>query len=169
MLMVKKGLLYTLLVLFLLFWFAPYEKFFYTMQHHLATKNIYLHYDNLSSKWWGGLAMENFEVSRGNNIIFQAKQFEIFPFFVSLNASANESNLYEQFAKIEAKEAKLSWSIFSINEIDINAQGNFGTIEGSFSLLDTKLKLRFASDDNIEYLKSFLKEDNNGWYYEKAF
>ena len=167
--MVKKGLLYTLLTLFLLFWFAPFEKLFYTLQHKFAAKNIYLHYDNFSSGLLNKLSMDNFEVSRGATTIFRAKHFEIIPLFIWMNAEANELDLYEQFAKIETKEASLNWSIFSPDEININAEGDLGKMEGSLLLSKSKLRLKFNPKGDIEHLQTFFKKDKEGLYYEKTF
>lgn len=167
--MVKKGLLYTLLVLFLFLWFAPFEKLFYTMQHHLATKNIYLQYDNLSLNLLNKLSMDNFEVSRGATVILHAKHFEITPFFAWINTEVNGLDLYEQFAKIETKEASLNWSIFSPYKINIDAKGDFGNTEGNFLLSKSKLRLKFNPKGDIGYLQTFLKKDKEGLYYEKTF
>ncbi len=69
----------------------------------------------------------------------------------------------------QTDKAILSHSIISPLNASIHAEGSFGTIEGSVDLKERKLHLDFNETKEIEMIRSQLKKDEKGWYYETSF
>ncbi len=53
--------------------------------------------------------------------------------------------------------------------IKIEASGDFGKAKGLYDLRKRLLHLRFIDAKKIDALRPWLKQDKEGWYYEKQF
>ncbi len=54
-------------------------------------------------------------------------------------------------------------------DLKIEASGDFGTAKGGIDLRKRVLRLRFIDAKKIDALRPWLKQDKEGWYYEKQF
>ena len=69
----------------------------------------------------------------------------------------------------QTDKAILSHSLLSPLNASIHAEGSFGVIEGNVDLKERKLHIDFNETKEIEMIKSQLKKDEKGWYYETSF
>jgi len=67
------------------------------------------------------------------------------------------------------KNIDISHSVLSLTNIDIEGNGTMGELEGVVRLSDRKVRINFKEGTNLNSLRTFLKKDKKGWYYEKAF
>lgn len=69
----------------------------------------------------------------------------------------------------ETKSALLRHSIFSPEEVLVEASGSFGTLTGEIDLNTRQVHLDFNESKNIQMLKPALKKSEKGWVYETSF
>lgn len=169
--MVKKVLLFLVVIWFFLILLMPKVEFYYALEKELAKYDVKLNEQQIDS---GAFSLDI------KDIDIYVKGVEV----AHLDRLSISTLLFYTHSKLE----KLTFSSFlkgqvpdNIESIDIyhkivnplvvsmDANGSFGEARGKLSLATHKVRVNLVKTEDISSIKSFLKKDKKGWYYEKSF
>jgi len=169
--MVKKYLLWLFVLWFAFLFFMPKPELYYALERELAKQDIKL---NESSIEEGVLYLTIRDVKVYVKGIELAK-IESIHFFTLLGYSSVELKQVEVDDLLKSKVPKniekvfASHNIFSPFSLSLDANGSFGVAKGRLSLVDNNVSVKLVEANDIDTLKPFMKQDEEGWYYEASF
>ncbi len=169
--MVKKVFIALFVAWFALLVFMPKQEIYYKLEKELAKKEIKINEKSIeeglfsltlkqASVYVKGIKIATIEELTLFTLLFYTK--------VELDALLLDDSL-KAMAPQQTDKAILSHWVLSPLEASVNAEGTFGAIEGSVDLKERKLHINFSETKEIETIKSQLKKDEKGWYYETSF
>ncbi len=169
--MVKKIFIALFITWFALLLFMPKQEIYYALEKELAKQEIEINEKsreegmffltlNQLSVYVKGIKIATIDELTFFTLLFYTK--------VELDTLILDDAL-KAMAPQQTDKAILSHSIISPLDASIQAEGSFGTIEGSVDLKERKLHLDFNETKEIEMIRSQLKKDEKGWYYETSF
>lgn len=169
--MVKKMFLGLFLIWFGVLAFMPKKELYYKLEEVLEQQEIRIDGETLKEGWFY-LYIENPSISIKGIKIVTIEKMELFTLlFYSkikiLNILLDES--LKETAPEHIGDMTLRHTLLSILNVSLNANCDFGTIEGNANLKERKLRLDLIEVKNIETIKSRLQQDEKGWYYETSF
>ena len=169
--MVKKIFLVFVSIWIAFLMFMPKAEFYYALEAKLAEKDILINEGSIEE---GLFTLTLNDVSLYVKGIEVAKIKEV-QFFTLLFYSSVTIDTLDVDASLQGKipektsEASATHTLFLPTILSIDANGTFGMVEGNVNLLDNNIRLNFVTTDKMDMLKSFLKKDEKGWYYERSF
>jgi len=169
--MVKKYLLWFFVLWFGILVFMPKVELYYALERELAKYDVRL---NEASIEQGVLYLTVRDVSVYAKGIELAR-IESIHFFTLLGYSSMEIKQVEVDdllkSKVPSKIDKVfaSHNIFSPLSLSLDGNGSFGVAEGTLSLMDSTLNVKLVEAKEIATLKPFMKQNEEGWYYETSF
>jgi len=169
--MVKKIFIAVFIAWFALLVFMPKQEIYYKLEKELAKKEIKINEKSIeeglfsltlkqASVYVKGIKIATIEELTLFTLLFYTK--------VELDSFLLDDTL-KAMAPQQTDKAILSHSVLSPLEASVSAEGSFGVIEGSVDLTERKLHIDFNETKEIETIKSQLKKDEKGWYYETSF
>ena len=169
--MVKKFFLWFFLVGFAVLFFMPKAELYYALERELAKQDIRLNEGSIEQ---GVLYLTVRDVTVYAKGIELAK-IESIHFFTLLGYSTLElkqivvDDLLKSKVPSPTEKVSVSHSIFSPLGLTLDANGTFGEAQGEVSLLEGSLRVNLVEAKEISTLKPYLKQDEEGWYYETSF
>ena len=169
--MVKKIFVTLFITWFALLIFMPKQEIYYALEKELAKQEIEINEKsreegmffltlNQLSVYVKGIKIATIDELTFFTLLFYTKiELDTLMFDDALKAMVPQ----------QTDKAILSHSIICPLDALIHAEGSFGTIEGSVDLKERKLHLDFNETKEIEMIRSQLKKDEKGWYYETSF
>ncbi len=169
--MVKKIFIALFIIWFGLLVFMPKQEMFYKLEKELEKQEIKINEKSLeeglfslkvkeASVYVKGIPLATIEEITLFTLLFYTK--------VELHSLLLDDSLKGMVPQ-HMDRAILSHSIISPSMAAMYAQGSFGTVEGNIDLKERVLRLDFNGTKEIEMIKSQLKKDEKGWYYETSF
>ncbi len=169
--MVKKIFIALFIVWFGLLLFMPKQEMYYKLEKELEKQEIEINEKSIeeglfsltvkqASVYIKGIPVATIEELKFFTLLFYTK--------VELDTLLLDDSL-KAMAPQQTDKATLSHSLISPLDTSIHAEGSFGGIEGSVELKERKLHLDFNETKEIEMIRSQLKKDEKGWYYETSF
>ncbi|TET87533.1 MAG: hypothetical protein E3J96_05235 [Sulfurovum sp.] len=169
--MVKKIFITLFIAWFALLVFMPKQELYYKLEEELAKNEIKINKKSIdeglfsltlkqASVYVKGIKVATIEELTLFTLLFYTK--------VELDSFLLDDTL-KAMAPQQTDKAILSHSVLSPLEASVSAEGSFGVIEGSVDLTERKLHIDFNETKEIETIKSQLKKDEKGWYYETSF
>ena len=169
--MVKKVSLIVFLVWLAVLVFMPKRAFYYSLEEALAQKDIRLNEAQINEGWFG-LDVENVTLYVKGIEIAKIKEISFFTVLFYTSIQIEDVQVDEALhSKVPAsiQEATLTHTLFMPLSVSVDANGSFGQVEGKVNLLEGTTHLDFTKATDIKTLKSFLKKNEKGWYYEGSF
>ena len=169
--MVKKTFIALALVWFGLLVFMPKQELYYKLEKQLEKKAIKINEKSIDEGLFSLTINEADVYAKG----IKLATIEKISFFTLLFYSNIElenlvlDNSLKAMAPTQTDEASISHALWNPMELNIEAEGSFGGLSGSVALADKNVRLDFNDTKGIELLKSKLKNDEKGWYYEASF
>lgn len=165
-----------IVMVFVLAWLSvvilmPKKAMYYKLEETLAKNDIKLNEKKIDEGLFS-LTLEQVSVYvKGINVanIEEVRLFTLL-FYTSLEV---ETLMMDDSLKTvlpqETKHATATHSILAPIEVDVKAEGSFGSLRGNVDLNARTIHLDFNESKNIEMLKPQLKKGEKGWIYETSF
>jgi len=164
-------------ITFTIFWFAllvfmPKQELYFTLEKELAKQDIEINEQNIEEGVFSLNLIKPVIYVKGIKIATLEK-INIFTllFYTNINVKSlllNES--LKSYAPEKIDIANISHSILKPFYVNIEAEGSFGILEGDANLNERKLRLNFTeTTKEIDSIRSNLKKDEKGLYYETSF
>lgn len=141
----------------------PKENLYFTLQHFLKEKKIYINSDIYSGI---ALVLKDGTIFYNNIDIMNFKNIKVYP-FIFFN-SINVDSLKINFEGLKIKKLNIIYSIANPKRASIKGESNFGKIDGYIDIFDRKIKIYILNLNNSN-LKRLLKKDKQGFYYYGSF
>jgi hypothetical protein len=168
---VKKGLLYLLVILFSLAIFAPKRELYYLLEEYLMRSDIIIDGEKIHS---GLLALDlehpvlyvkGIKVAKIGEVSF----FTLL-FYTKVSAKDIEPDAsFRRWIPGKIDEVVLRHQVFDPLHIHLQIRGEFGTASGIISLKERKVHIDVTEQKSLGSLRSMLKKGTKGWYYESSF
>ncbi len=169
--MVKKIFIALFIVWFGLLLFMPKQEMYYKLEKELEKQEIEINEKSIEEGLFSLTVKQASVYIKGIPVatIEELKFFTLLLYTkVELDTLLLDDSL-KAMAPQQTDKATLTYSIISPLHASIYAEGSFGGIEGSVELKERKLHLDFNETKEIEMIRSQLKKDEKGWYYETSF
>jgi len=169
--MVKKTAISLLLIWFVLILFMPKEEIYFSLEKELVKNDIELNEESRSEGIFS-LSLNNVTVYVKGIPLLTVEKIDFFTllFYTSIHFETlmiDESLKTMTPTKIE--DLHLSQNMLAPLTLRVNAEGPFGGASGNVDLDKRKLRMDLNDSKALGMLKSKLKEDEKGWYYETSF
>lgn len=166
-----------LFFLFALMAFMPKENFYYLLEQELYKQGVVLSGETLRKSLLLHLNAEALEVSfKGieSAQIADAKLMLLGLYNSVVLRDVKLSSLVESYLPADVATIRVHYSVINPLELTFEAEGDFGSMEGSFAFLDKNLTLTLLPSTlmQMQYLKSlkmFKKAEDGGYSYAKTF
>ncbi len=169
--MVKNSLIAFIVVWLGILVFMPKQESYYKLEEALAKHEIKLNETNIDEGLFSLNLKDVTVYFKGINVatIEEVSLFTLlFYNSIELQLLIVDDSLKKMLPQ-EIKSVVARHSILSPLEVSIDASGSFGSALGNIDLNEGKVRLDFNESKNIDMLKSQLKKDEKGWYYETSF
>ena len=161
---------------FLVLWFAillfmPKQEIYYTLEKALYEQGIEI---NEKSKEEGifSFTLHDAKIYVKGIHLATVKELDFFTLLfyskVTVDTLTLDASL-KSMAPENADKILAMHSILSPMKVFLTATGSFGLAEGAADGNSRSLRIDLVDPQKIESLKSFLKKDEKGWYYETSF
>lgn len=169
--MVKKVCLMLFLVWFGTLVFMPKKELYYKLEEVLARQEIQIDGEKLKEGWFS-LEVENLSVSIKGIKIATVEKVDFFTLLFSSKMHIQNILLDDSLkgkAPNRTENATLAHTVLSPLSVSLDAQCDFGGVEGKAKIKERSVRLDLIEAKNIDMIKSQLKQDEKGWYYEASF
>ncbi len=169
---VVKNIFISLFVLwFAIFMFMPKQELYYTLEKELLKQGIEI---NEKSREEGLFSLHLNEATlyaKGIKVATIEKlSFFSMLFYSTLSISnVQVDDSLKSFVPENIENTIMVHSVLSPFEVFVTSMGSFGLTEGKIDLNAHKIRLDFIDAKDIKTIKSQLKKDDKGWYYETSF
>ena len=159
-------------VWFALLIFMPKEELYFTLEKELAKQDIEINEKKIEEGTFSLNLIEATIYVKGIKIA-RVEKVNIFTLLFYTNINLKSLILDESlksFAPEKIDVANISYSIFTPFNVSIEAEGSFGILKGSINLNERNLRIDFLdTTKDINSIKSNLKKDEKGLYFETSF
>jgi len=169
---VKKIFISLFVLWFALLLFMPKKELFYTLEHALLQEGIVINEKSLDEGLFSLNFMDATIFYKGVKVA-TVEKINIFTLLFTTNIHISTLELddtLKAFAPQKIDSADITHLLFAPYTLNITALGSFGKMKGSADLKAGKLRLDFLNaTKEIDMIRSHLKKDKKGWYYETSF
>jgi uncharacterized membrane protein len=164
-------------IAFIVFWFAlllfmPKQELYFTLENALAKQDIEINEQSIEEGIFSLNLIKPVIYVKGIKIA-TVEKINIFTLFFYNNINVRSMHLDESlksFAPQNIDRANISYSLFFPFAVNIDANGSFGLLEGNANLNKRNIRLDFSETTTaIDPIRSNLKKDEKGLYYETSF
>jgi len=169
--MVKNILLVLLVSWLAIIVFMPKQALYYKMEETLATQEVVLNETSIEEGLFS-LTLHQVTVYVKGIPVATVEEVKFFTLLFFSRLSVDTLLLDDSLKKMlptKLNHAEITHSVASALNVIVHAQGSFDALEGNIDLGTSSVRLDFNESKNIEVLKSQLKKDEKGWYYETSF
>jgi uncharacterized membrane protein len=170
--MVKNIFLIFLVVWFALLVFMPKEELYFTLEKELAKQDIEINEKKIEE---GAFSLNLIEATiyvKGIKVA-TVQKVNVFTLLFYTNINLTSLLLDESLSSFAPKKidvANVSYSIVNPFYVNIEAEGSFGLLKGIVNLNERNLRIDFMeTTKDINSIKSNLKKDEKGLYFETSF
>jgi len=169
--MVKNVFLSLFFIWFAILIFMPKQKMYYTLEHELLKQGIRINEKSIEDDIFSlniidaKIYVKGIEVAQVDKISF----FTLL-FYSNMTISSVKVDEYiKEYTSGDIGKLLIMHSILSPFEAFITIIGDFGIAEGVIDMNSRHLRIDIADIESIKSIKSMLKKDEKGWYYETSF
>jgi len=142
--------------------FIPKTNLFFSGQKYLSNYNIFINFKHLNSSLFT-LNLDKVKIYYHGIDGINIDSIKFLPLLFINKITLQDVNILNNKANIN-----LNYNIFTPFKINIDGLSNFGIIKGDINLKTKHLKVYILNLKNNK-LKSFLKKDKQGYFYEQSF
>ena len=159
------------------FWFAllvfmPKQELYFTLEKELLKQDIEINEQSIEEGVFSLNLIKPVLYVKGIKVATLEK-INIFTLLFYTNINVKSLLLDESlksYAPGKIDVANISHSVFTPFHVNIDAEGSFGILDGDADLNERKLRLDFKeTTKDIDSIRSNLKKDEKGLYYETSF
>ncbi len=164
-------------ITFIIFWFAllvfmPKQELYFTLEKELAKQDIEINEQSIQEGIFSLNLIKPVIYVKGIKIA-TIEKINIFTLIFHTNINMKLLSLddsLKSFAPQKIDVADISYSLFTPFKVNIEAEGSFGVISGRADLNERNLRLDFnETAKGLDTIRSNLKKDEKGLYYETSF
>jgi hypothetical protein len=149
----------------------PKQELYYTLEKTLLGEGIEINEESLEETIFG-LTAKNVTFYFKGIKVATAEEIDMYTLlFYSrvkvITLKVNES--LRAFVPQEIGNTRFVHSMLSPSTVRIKIRGTFGLAEGRMDLKTRKVHIDFTEPKDIVSIRSQLKKDEQGWYYETSF
>ena len=167
--MVKKTIIIILSAIIALLVFAPKKNLYYFLEGELKKSGIVLSDETITESPIG-LNISNAKVYVENTYIGDIKDISILTLLAYNRVTVTGFNPTESIKKmlpISVDKAEMEYVVSNPMEVSILIEGSMGKATGKVDLAQQKVIIRFEDARKVAPIRSYLKKDKDGWYYEQ--
>ncbi len=169
--MVKKAILFFIVILFSLAVFAPKRELYYLLEKQLMQLDIIIDNEKIESGLFT-LKLKHPEFYIKGIKMAEIEEISLFTlfFYSSITAKGIETDAsLRKWIPVEIAVVSAHYQLFTPESIIVNAIGSFGAAKGYLLPAENLLHLDLTEEEPIKELKPMLKKGEKGWYYEASF
>ncbi len=169
--MVKKIFILLFVAWFALLFFMPKQELYYKLEKELAKQGVEVNEESIDEGVFS-LTLHNASVYVKGIKVATVEKVSFFTLLFYTKAQIDNLVLddsLKSMAPQHTDKAVLTHTLFSVLNVSIHAEGSFGLVDGDADLKERTLRLDFIEPKEIDSIKSQLKKDEKGWYYETSF
>jgi len=170
--MVKNIFIGFFVIWFALLVFMPKQELYFTLEKELAKQDIEINEESIEESVFSLNLIKPVIYVKGIKIA-TIEKINIFTLLLYTNINLKSLLLDESlksFAPEKIDVANIAYSIFTPFRVNIEAEGSFGVLEGNANLNERDLRLDFfETTKELDSIRSNLKKDEKGLYYETSF
>ena len=152
--------------------FMPKQELYFSLEKELAKQDIEINEERIEEGVFS-LNLINVVIYVKGIKIATIEKINIFTLIFTSNTNVRSLSLddsLKSFAPQNIDVANISYSLFSPFTVTIEAEGSFGVLEGSADLNERDLRIDFSeTTKELDSIRSNLKKDEKGLYYETSF
>ena len=169
--MVKKTITLLAVIWLALLVLMPKEELYFKLEQALAEKGIKINEKSIDEGLFT-LTLNEADVYAKGIKIASIEKTSFFTLLFYTKVALGKVQIDESFKNMlptQIEEATATHGIWNPMHVEIHAQGGFGAADGMVAFSKRTVRLDFNQTLGIEMLKSQLKQDEKGWYYETSF
>jgi len=169
--MVKKIFIVLGLGWFAILLFMPKQELYYKLEEILEKKSIKINEQSIHTGLFS-LRLENVDIYAKGIKLATAESVDFFTLLFYTKVEVDNLVLDDSLKKLaptHIDELVISHGIGKPFQLQVEAKGVFGALDGNINLNKKIIRLNFDENSSIEQLKSKLEQDDKGWYYEASF
>jgi len=169
--MVKNVFITFIVFLFAFLIFMPKQELYFTLEKELATKGIEINEESLEETIFG-LTAKNVTLYFKGIKVATVEEIDIYTLFFYSRVKVIMLQVDESlraFVPQEIENTRFVHNILSPETVRIKTRGTFGLAEGTMDLGTRIVHIYFTEPKKIASIRSQLKKDEQGWYYETSF
>jgi len=151
--------------------FMPKQELYFTLEKELAKQDIEINEESLKETVFG-LTAKNVTFYFKGIKVATAQEIDIYTLFFYSRAKVITLKVDESLRALvpqEIENTRFVHSMLSPFIVRIKIRGTFGLAEGTMNLKTRKVHIDFTDPKNIVSIRSQLKKDEQGLYYETSF
>ena len=169
--MVKNIFISLFFIWFAILIFMPKQKIYYTLEHELHKQGIEINEKSIEEGMFSlnitgaKIYVKGIEVANIDEISF----FTLL-FYSNVTISSIVVDDYlKEYTPGDVEKFITMHSILSPLEAFMTISGDFGIAEGIVDIANRNLRIDIIDIESMNSIKSMLKKDEKGWYYETSF
>ena len=170
--MVKNIFISFFVIWFALLVFMPKQELYFTLEKELAKQDIEINEESIEEGMFSLNLIKPVIYVKGIKIA-TIEKINIFTLIFTSNINIKLLSLddsLKSFAPQKIDVANISYSLLSPFKVTMEAEGSFGRLEGNANLNERDLRIDFAeTTKELDSIRSNLKKDEKGLYYETSF
>ncbi len=151
--------------------FMPKSNLYYKLEEELSKKDIKLN-EKLIDDGLFSLTIKDIDIYIKGINIASIQKIELFTLLFYTHISIDAVGLDKSLKNIIAQDIEKSniyHSVLSPMNLTLDINSSIAQITGLVDLRTRKVRLDVENSPNIKIIKSLLKKDDKGWYYETTF
>lgn len=151
--------------------FMPKSNLYYKLEEELSKKDIKLN-EKLIDDGLFSLTIKDVDIYIKGINIASIQKIELFTLLFYTHISIDAVGLDKSLKNIIAQDIEKSniyHSVLSPMNLTLDINSSIAQITGLVDLRTRKVRLDVENSPNIKIIKSLLKKDDKGWYYETTF
>ena len=157
-------------VIFSIMIFAPKRELYYLLEKQLTKYDVIISGEDVDE------SMFTMHVSHADIYVKGIKlaniaRIDISPLLlydkIKIDGISTDKSL-KRLMPAKVTTIKATYKLFDPLKVAIEVVGDFGKAYGYFYIKESKIRLNISEAKDISRLKSLLKKDDKGWYYETA-
>ena len=169
--MVKNLLISLFLIWFALLLFMPKKALYYKLEEILAQKEVKINEESIDEGLFS-LTIQKPKVFVKGIQLATLEKIDVFTLLFFTKLKLDDLKIDESLKAMtptNIDNIAASHSVVSPKNILLEAVGEFGDVEGKVDIQNRTLRMDFNTTTELGSLKSKLKQDEKGWYYETSF
>ncbi|MCD6653301.1 MAG: hypothetical protein LT067_00825 [Sulfurovum sp.] len=151
--------------------FMPKKELYYKLEEILAKKDIRINGETIKEGWFS-LDVYHPTVSIKGIDIATIEKMKLFTLLFSSEIKIQNVLLDKSLKETAPEHIKVltfRHTLLSLFKVSLDANCDFGAVEGDVNLKERKLHLDLIEAKNIQAIQTRLRQNEKGWYYETSF
>jgi hypothetical protein len=172
--MMKKILLIVVSFALGLIFFMPKMNLYYTMENILKKEHIMIEEGSIKDRWFD-LHITDATLLYDGIASVNVGDISVKPWLVYNTLSATDvapTKQLQQMLNVQAKEVSLRYSLLDYKHVLIEANGDFGEVEGSADIFAHTIRLNLTPSEafkNSPLIGQYFQKSEEGLIYESKF